>query len=307
MRYLIPFTFLLLLASCKKDNSLSDNDAGRTLVTNFSYVNPKEQVLSDSVIYLPLSGVIRPVDSKYQFYNGAQFVSNTRRENKNGKGYPTYDGVYIKWKVSDLANNAVIKEENSFNFNLYLYQTGTYRLTQYVYSNSDNREKSINPVDSISKMIIANDLLNIDSIAIENFSFGSPYLNWDLDISKPVDALVSIYKNVNSHKKGEEPIFKTQLIKGLGKNTVSLKFGIPQNNAIPNIYKNNEENGDCLIQLNVIQDGKTYTIIDNVWGLIFKYLTKGYFTHDKSKVLNEQTLRFGDMKLKIWTSYKLME
>lgn len=308
MRFSVLLILFLLLIACKKGNDISGFSEERILITDFSYVNPKGKILSDSIIYLPISGTIAPVYSALQLYNGAEFVSNTRRESNDNKGYPAYEGVYINWKVRDLASNLIIQDvNNTSSFLLNLYRVGKYKLTQYVYTSSDNRDKSINPVDSVSKMIIVNDLLNIDSISVESFSFSSPYLNLDLDRSSPVDALVAMYKDKSSLEKGDEPFFKTELMKGLKENTVSLKFGVPQNNTIPSIYSTNDENGDCLIQLNVVQDGNSYTIIDNVWGLIFKYLTKGYYSGDKSKLLNEQVLRFGNMKLKIWTSYKFME
>lgn len=233
-------------------------------------------------------------------------MSNTRRENNDGR-WVAFEEMYINWKVRDVISNKIVREGNEPSLLLRFYELGKYKLTQYVYSSSENRDRSIDPVDSVSKTLIVHDLLQIDSISVENFSFNSPYLNRDLIKSRPVNAFVSIYENENSVEKGDEPFFKTVLLKDVKVGAESLKFGIPANRTISKLYVNNADKGNCLIQFNVVQDGINYTIIDNKWGLIFKNLIKGYYSDDKSKLLNEQTLRFGDMKLKIWTSYKFME
>lgn len=157
MKYLLALLPLFILLSCDKHKD--DDINNRQLITDFSYINPKGKIFSDSIIYLPRHGYALEINSSYTSYNGAKFKSNNI--------IPMNQSIFVQWKLKNLSDGSILKTETSDEVILDLYEVGRYRLTQYVYSNKENRDKSILPLDSISKILDVKDVLQVDSIHVK--------------------------------------------------------------------------------------------------------------------------------------------
>ena len=305
MRNLLILVSILIISSCKKEENINDIKNYK-LVTEFFYINPSGKNLTDSIVELPLGGTIQEINSPHQNYIGAQFKNNSRRHHISGKLSPSNQNIFIQWKLRDLETNKTIFTKTDDEIYLHLTQ-GKYRLTQYVYENEEERKLSINSIDSISKILNVRDELTVDSIHIDLLSFNSPYLNIGLDFNKPVDAYVSIYNEKEDYNVGRQPMFNSETMKNLQKDTKGIKFNILPNNIIHSSRTQQNEKNKNFIQLNVLQDQKSYTLIDNHWGLVFNYLQSGFLSSDKTKLLEEQKLKFGSMTLTIFSSYTFMQ
>jgi len=189
---------------------------------------------------------------------------------------------------------------------LELYELGKYKLIQYTYASVAYRDIA-KPLDSVSKLVEIVNKRQIDSIGIDLLSFSSPYLNWNLNSKEPVDVFVSIYRNKGELMLGKAPLFKSKVIRGVKSGATALKFDIPGSTTLSSFSKPINSDDDLLIQLNVEQNGTTYTLIDNERGLVIQRLQSGYLSKDNSHLLEEFKLAYGKMALIINTSYQFMQ
>ncbi|PRD48523.1 hypothetical protein [Sphingobacterium haloxyli] len=308
MRQLVVLTLLLLAFGCKKNEDYNDDTKDKRIRSKFSYVNPQGKTLPDSTLILPTYGFAINVDSPYKTYGGANFVNETHWETKSGQKLNTMQGIFLQWKLLNLANDKWVRTDTTEDLKLQIFDPGKYKLFQYVYSSAENRKNSMYPLDSISKSIEFVNVKQIDSITVDTLSFHSPYLNWELDRDAPVDAFVSVYSSNTDMENGEEPIFTSETIKGLRQGTTGIKFNLSGlDHFIPTFMTTRGTEDGALLQLNVQQGGKTYTLIDNDWRLIFRYLQTGYLSEDKSSVMEELKIRFGNMTLKVNSSFKFSQ
>ncbi|MEI2272420.1 hypothetical protein OHD16_09750 [Sphingobacterium sp. ML3W] len=302
------FIFIVILSvfafSCKKDeNNLGDKDQNM-LKAGFSYVNPQGKEFGDSLIVLPVSGSIMNIDNPLIAYGGATFKNNAHWT--WGKGRDLTKDVVLSWKVIDTKDNKVVKTSNMEDLQLELYELGKYKLIQYTYASVAYRDIA-KPLDSVSKLVEIVNKRQIDSIGINLLSFSSPYLNWNLNSKEPVDVFVSIYRNKGELTLGKAPLFKSKVIRGVKSGATALKFDILRSTTLSSFSKPINSDDDLFIQLNVEQNGKTYTLIDNERGLVIQRLQSGYLSKDNSHLLEEFKLAYGKMALIINTSYQFMQ
>ncbi|TDS10993.1 hypothetical protein [Sphingobacterium paludis] len=301
-----PFAFLIVLffvIGCKKGSNLPDEDAGKIAANAFSYINPQGTPFADSIIVLPPSGYLVNSNNPHQVFSGSTFVSKPYWETVSGnKLYPDSD-IFVQWKVKDLASEKVVKTDTTTDIQLDLFEIGKYKLTQYLYANAENRRSAILALDSASKIIEVVNSREIDSIMIDTLGFASPYLHAGLDPNAPVDVFVSIYKDRADLENQQPPLFQSASLKGIAFGAKHLKFEIPDLSFSPSFIRRRDINEGILLQLNVQQGGKTYTLLDNEHGYIVQTLQTGYLSNDNSSLLEELRLRFQSTSLRINTSF----
>lgn len=305
-----PFAFLIVvifIIGCKKENNLIDKLPEETLVTGFAYVNPQGKQLDDSVIILPKSGYIIDSDSPYEVYNGATFINNSYWERTAGSELSPDSSLFVKWTVKDLTREKFVKSDTTTDLRLELFEIGKFKITQYLYTTSENRKESVQALDSLSKIVEVVNVRKVDSITIDSLGFGSPYLNAGLDRNAPFDVFVSIYKNADDLATAQDPLFQSGILENIKFGATNLKLEIPESSFIPSFVTLPDSDVDILLQLNVRQAGKVYTLLNNERGnSIVRSLQTGYLATDNATSKEELRLWFQSTSMKINTSFMFM-
>ena len=298
MRHYLILCSALLLTGCKKD--IDPTEGKEVLKAGFVYVNPQGKQLTDSIIIVPPKLSSMPVNISYIHYAGATFKSDIKV--KKGTSEQDYRGTpVVKWVLYDLDKKEIVTTESTSDINLDIASVGRYRLTQYIFKNEEEKETLHLAVDSASKMVEITALKSIDSIVVDNLSSHSPYLTYDFEEDEAFDAVVSLHNSLEDAENNKKPIAETGVRKALKLGASQIAFTNTDPIFIPTFSF--PERDDFYLQLTYMQNGKKFRILNNHYGLIFKYYKTGYLTDDKSALQEERKLKFGDMILTISSSF----
>lgn len=293
---------LFVFVSCKKDRSLTDSE--EILEAGFLYYNPQSKAFSDSIILIHSSALLLPVNESHPYYEGPVFKSHVTM-NKDGVEKVVRNSFFIKWVVYDLDKNEISKIDSNLDVNLSDQGVGKYRLAQYIFKNEEYSKSIQSAVDSAAKTVEITNLKQIDSIAIDTLLLTGPFLKQGFDKDREFDAKVSFYKTEEDFTQGVEPLFETDVLKSLKLGMENVKFKGVSDIYLPTFDTQTLKDGFYL-ELTYIQDGKSFKILNNTYGLMFKDYKTGYISSDLSSLQEERKLRFGSMTLRINSSFKFM-
>ncbi|WP_270090767.1 hypothetical protein [Sphingobacterium sp. SYP-B4668] len=300
MRYLLFVMLALVLLGCKKETT--PNDQIEISKAGFVYVNPQGKELPDSILIVPIDVATMPVNIKYDYYEGANFKSKIKNRTKHNQ----QNALFLRWVLFDLDKQKIVKTDSTSDINIVSRSIGKYRLTQYVFKSKKDSETTKLALDSASKIIEFTDLKQVEAISIDTLKLHSPFLTYDFNRDKEFEAVISLYRSRQDADNGAKPLFETQTLKSLklGATHVTFRSAVPI--FIPTFEVLTGKDG-FYMQLTYIQEDKRFKILDNEFGLIFKYYKTGYLNSDKSGVNEERKLEFGDMTLTVNSSFNFMQ